>query len=99
MRTQLSCKLTSTELKKRKEDVIAMLREQMIEKKELTEGYCYKFNGTDEILEMLTLFIRSERQCCGFFNFRLSVNNDSFTWLEISGPEGTKKFITAELKM
>jgi hypothetical protein len=95
----LSCKLTSPELRKRKEQVIAKLKKQVIEKQALTNGFKYKFKGTDELLDEITSFIKSERQCCDFFNFNIAVNNDSFIWLEISGQDGAKEFITSELEM
>lgn len=95
----LSCKLTSPELQKRKEEVLTKLKEQVLEKKELSNGYSYKFNGTDMTLDMLTDFIKSERQCCDFFDFKLSIHNDSFIWLEITGEDGAKQFIETELEM
>lgn len=95
----MACKLTAPELRERKEQVIARLKEQVLEKKDVPDGYSYKFPGTDEMLDSLTTFIKSERLCCDFFNFSLSVNNDSFIWLEISGAEGVKEFIRAELDM
>jgi hypothetical protein len=95
----LSCKLTTPELRKRKEEVIAKLKAQILEKKELTNGFSYKFHGTDQVLDEITSFIKSERQCCDFFNFNVSVNNDSVIWLEISGQDGAKEFITTELEM
>ena len=95
----MTCKLTSPELKKRKEEVIFKLKQQIVEKKELLNGYAYKFKGTDEILDALTAFIKSERMCCDFFNYKLIVSNDSSVWLEISGAEGAKDFIKTELEM
>lgn len=95
----LSCKLTSPELRNRKEEVLAKLKGQVLEKKELSNGYSYKFNGADMTLDMLTDFIKSERQCCDFFDFKLDINNDSFIWLEISGKKGVKQFIETELEM
>lgn len=95
----LACKLTSPELRKRKEEVIAVLKGKVVEKKELKNGYKYRFEGTDEMLDNLTAFIKSERQCCNFFNFKLSVMNDTSIWLEISGDDGVKEFIEAELEM
>src|SRR5581483_10359579 len=95
----MTCKLTPPELRKRKEQVIAQLKGLVLEKKDLPDGYRYKFHGTDAILDSLTAFIKSERMCCDFFNFKLSVNNDSFIWLEISGAEGAKAFIKTELNM
>lgn len=95
----LSCKLTSMELHKRKEEIIAKLKEQVIEKKELRDGYSFKFTGTDEIINEVTAFIKSERQCCDFFNFKVTITNNSFLWLDIYGQKGVKEFITTELEM
>ena len=96
----LSCKLTSPELQKRKATVIASLKEQILERKELENGYSFKFADTDSILDELTEFVKTERQCCDFFEFGLSVKgNTSSIWLTITGPEGTKEFITAEMEL
>lgn len=100
MKKQLSCKLTTPELQKRKSTVIARLKKQVIEKIELASGYSYKFKGSDKLLDELTEFIKTERQCCDFFDFSLSVKGDaSLATLTIIGPEGTKTFITSELEL
>lgn len=45
-------------------------------------------------------FIKTERSCCDFFDFGLKVAGDaSFAWLSITGPKGTKDFITSELNL
>ncbi len=95
----LSCKLTSPELRKRKDEVIARLKKQVLDRQELANGIRFRFNGSDGVLDEITSFIKSERQCCDFFNFNVAVNSDSSIWLEISGPEGAKEFITTELEM
>ncbi|MBI2284009.1 MAG: hypothetical protein HYU71_09890 [Bacteroidetes bacterium] len=95
---ELSCKLTTPELQKRKETVIESLKQKVLDKKELTNGYVYKFSGTDEVLDELTEFIKTERLCCEFFTFGLSISGDkSEVWLELTGMDGAKDFITAEL--
>jgi hypothetical protein len=99
MKNDLTCKLTTAEQRKRKEEVIARLKQQVLQKQELPDGYAYRFNGTDEMLDALTAFIKSERICCDFFDFKLSVSSRSEIWLEISGTEGVKEFIRAELEM
>ncbi|MBN8788110.1 MAG: hypothetical protein J0I84_13550 [Terrimonas sp.] len=99
MSKPITCKLTSPELRKRKEEVILELKQQIQEREELPDGFAYRFNGTDTILDSLTAFIKSERMCCDFFNFKLLVSNDSTVWLEISGADGTKEFIKTELEM
>lgn len=54
-------------MQKRKATVIASLKSQIIEKKELENGYIYKFKGNDPVLDELAEFIKTERQCCDFF--------------------------------
>jgi hypothetical protein len=40
--------------------------------------------------------IELERRCCPFLQFRLTVEpNRGATWLELTGPEGTKDFLAA----
>jgi len=96
--TELSCKLTSKELQQRKETVIASLKQQVLETKELQNGFAFRFKSTDKILDELTEFVKSERQCCDFFTFTLIFPGDgSDAWLELTGPEGTKDFISTEL--
>lgn len=97
---ELSCKLTTPELQKRKETVIASLKQKILEKKELKDGYAFKFSGTDEILDELIEFIKTERVCCDFFTFGLSISGDkSEAWLELTGIDGAKDFISTELRL
>lgn len=94
----MACKLTSAELRQRKETVLASLKNQIVEKKELKDGYAFKFNGSDTMLDELTEFIKTERECCNFFTFNLSISgNKSEAWLELTGAEGAKDFISSEL--
>jgi hypothetical protein len=98
-KTDIICKLTTAELRKRKASVIASLKNQLLEKKELDNGYAYKFKGTDAILNELSSFIKTERECCDFFVYSISISGDkSEAWLSLTGPEGAKKFIEAELE-
>ncbi|MEM6735340.1 MAG: hypothetical protein AAF620_04650 [Bacteroidota bacterium] len=96
----LTCKLTTPELQERKETILKSLKAQIVQKQELENGYAFEFPGTDEILDELSEFIKTERACCDFFVFRLSINGDkSETWLELIGPEGAKDFISTELEL
>jgi hypothetical protein len=95
---ELTCKLTSPELQQRKSTVISNLKAQVIEKKELKNGYAFKFPGNDKMIDELTEFIKTERECCDFFTFNLSISGDkSEAWLELSGDSNVKDFITGEL--
>lgn len=94
----LTCNLTSPELRKRKETVLASLKKQVVEKKELTNGYAFRFKGSDAIIDELTEFVKTERQCCSFFTFNISFGKENGdAWLELKGPDGAKDFITDEM--
>ena len=97
---ELTCKLTTPELRERKATVIASLKKQMLGKKELKNGFAYKFNGSDTMVDELATFVKTERACCDFFIFNLSISGDkSEAWLEITGPKGAKDFIKTELDL
>jgi hypothetical protein len=95
----LSCKLTSPELRQRKATAIASLKKQVIGKKELENGFSYQFVSSDKILDELIDFIKTERICCDFFEFTLSVSGSPETsaCLVITGPAGVKGFISTEI--
>ena len=95
---ELKCKLTSPELQLRKQTILTELKQLVIESKETASGYEYKFNGDDDTLDKLTSFIKTERQCCDFFTFGLTIGS-AFTTLHISGHEGAKEFIRTELDL
>ncbi|HEV7622235.1 MAG TPA: hypothetical protein VGO09_10890 [Flavisolibacter sp.] len=98
--TKFTCKLTTPELRKRKETVIESLKKQLLQKKELKNGYAYKFTGTDKMIDELTEFVKTERACCDFFVFNMSISGDKGeAWLEITGKSAAKDFIKSELEL
>ena len=97
-KTALTCKMLPEELRLRKETVLASLKSKMLDRKELPDGYAFKFPGSDQVVDELFEFIKTERECCDFFVFNLSVSGDkSEAWLVMTGVEGAKDFITQEL--
>jgi hypothetical protein len=95
---EVTCKLTTTELQNRKATVIAELKALVLEKKELENGFSYKFEGTDEILDKLNDFIKTERMCCDFFTFQITVE-DQIAVLNITGSNGAKEFLKEEVDL
>lgn len=99
-RMQIACKLTSPELQNRKATIIASLKVLVLERMELENGMRYKFDGSDKTIDMLTEFIKTERLCCPFFSFTLTLpNGEAAVWLELTGPEGAKEFILTEINL
>lgn len=92
----LACALTSPELQKRKTTVIESLKKQVLEKTELPDGFHFTFPATDAMLDELNEFVKTERKCCPFFTFMITVKGEQ-CFLELSGPEGAKEFIVQEL--
>ena len=97
---ELICKLTTPELRERKATVMASLKTQILATRELKNGFAYKFTGSDLMVDELATFVKTERECCEFFIFNLSISGDkSEAWLEITGPRGAQDFIKAELEL
>lgn len=96
----LECKLTTSELRKRKETIIESLKNKLLGKQDLHNGYAYRFPGTDDIIDELTQFVKTERTCCGFFDFHLIIGGEGKDiLLQITGPQGVKDFISTELEI
>ena len=96
--TQLTCKMMPEDLRLRKETVLYSLKTKMLDRKELKNGYAFRFPGDDVVVDELIEFIKTERECCDFFVFNLSISGDKTeAWLEMTGVEGAKDFITQEL--
>ena len=95
---QLTCTLSTPEFQKRKTEVLKVLAAKILEKKEFENGFSFRFSGSDEMLDKLLDFIKTERECCSFFSFTLSVPSQSDVWLNITGPQNAKDFITTELE-
>lgn len=70
----------------------------VIEKYELADGYRFRFPAESTILKNAAAFIANERLCCPFFRFELIAEPDGGPfWLQLTGPEGVKELLDAEL--
>lgn len=94
---KLTCKLTTKELQERKKTIVDNLKNLLLDKVETDNGFKYKFDGSDKMLDLLNDFIKTERMCCDFFTFQVTIE-ENIAWLELSGPVGTKDFIKQELE-
>jgi hypothetical protein len=68
----------------------------VLERKELENGFSYKFEGKDEILDKLNNFVKTERMCCDFFIFQITVEEQTAV-MNITGPKGAKEFLKEEV--
>ena len=95
--TNLHCKLTAPEMQKRKASVIADLKTMIQQQEELANGFKFKFENNDTALDKLMDFVKSERLCCEFFTFQITVEQN-FAYMAITGPVGAKEFLKQELE-
>ena len=92
----IACSLTDAELQQRRQAELSEAKSAMIAVKETENGFVYQFESSSERIAALTNLVQLEHQCCPFLTFRITVEpGDRPVSLEISGPPGTKEFLTA----
>jgi hypothetical protein len=70
------------------------------ERKELADGYAFRFRPEAVSLLELADWVSSEARCCPFFDMSIEVEPDGGPlWLRLTGKEGIKEFIRMEFKL
>jgi hypothetical protein len=96
----VACSLTTPELREREQTVLAKIRSQAREVRDLDSGYALRFEPQDGVLLDLATLIDLERQCCPFLRFELKVlPANGPVWLELTGPQGTRDFLRTILEL
>ena len=68
------------------------------EVRELPRGYAFRLPNESKVLVRTAEFIALERLCCPFFGFAVEVEREGgAVWLSLTGREGVKPFIIAEI--
>lgn len=89
--------LTSEQHQERKE-LANLIRTQTQESQELSNGYAFRLPSSSTLFLELAEFVHLERHCCPFFNFQVELGaNEGPIWLRMTGPEGVKEFMKAEM--
>jgi hypothetical protein len=92
----VACALNDNEFRERRNIVLQKIGHAIIEIKELKNGFGYLFLYSDDLLTELTDFVRFERKCCPFLNFKIIVeSNNADIWLQMTGAQGTKDFLAS----
>jgi hypothetical protein len=66
--------------------------------RELPDGYSFRLANETSLLMKAVDFIAKERLCCPFFGFALRIEPEGGAlWLSLTGREGVKPFIRAEI--
>ena len=66
---------------------------------ELPDGIAVEFSSKADIWMSAAEFITLERRCCPFLSFSMEIKGeDGPMWLRITGREGVREFLAAELR-
>lgn len=75
-----------------------LFKELAKERKALPSGYAFRFDPTD--LDGVCRFVENERKCCPFLTFEVQISPASGPlWLRMTGPDGTRGVLDAELNL
>jgi hypothetical protein len=69
-----------------------------LEKRELADGWALRLPNDDETMLAVARWTVAERRCCPFFTFAIErESGPGALWLRITGPDGAKRVLDAEL--
>jgi hypothetical protein len=75
------------------------LQSLALERRELPDGWALRMPNDEEIALACASWIIDEGRCCPFFVFALEWGSEpDAVWLRITGPEGAKEILRAELR-
>jgi hypothetical protein len=90
--------MTPAQRKRHSEVLSPALKSAKVNTSELPNGYAFQFPSDAETFATVSEWIGNERLCCPFFEFDIHVGDSTAPLiLRITGPEGVKQFIKAEL--
>jgi hypothetical protein len=94
--TGVYCKLTSTELRARLEQIRVDLLGAVVAVDDLDSGYRFWFESSSDRLRQLAEFVDFESQCCPFLDFEISLKSEAkVVALSLTGPDGTRELLKA----
>ena len=100
MDSPFRCDMSAIEPPQRKQHIattVAVFR-AVEEIHELPNGYAFRLPNDATMLLQTAEFILREKLCCPFFGFSVEVEPEGGSlWLRLTGEEGIKPFIQAEL--
>ena len=67
-----------------------------VRREDLTDGLRLEFAPLAETIALIARVVEAERHCCRFLRFGMTVEPDGGpVFLELTGPAGTREFISA----
>ena len=98
--TNFYCDMTalSTDHRARYQEFEKLFSDKIKSISEIPNGYTLSFSMNPDNFILAAEFVTFERLCCPFLSFSMNVTSgEELGQLSITGPEGSKQFIQAEL--
>jgi hypothetical protein len=90
----VACALGEAERRARREELVSGLLRRVRERRELPDGYAFRFASEPGVIEELAAFVAFERACCAFLHFQIEAEpGEGPLWLSLTGPGDTKQFL------
>ena len=94
----IACTLTPAEMSAMRDGLLPGLLARAIEKEPVPGGFRWRFVPDAGLVKDAAAVIEAEHRCCRFLRFQLVVEpGDGPVWLEVTGPEGTREFLSTLL--
>jgi hypothetical protein len=95
----VACTLDPDALAARRQGLLSKLLRSAHAHQELPDGHRLSFAATDETLAVIAKAVAAERRCCEFLRFQITVEpGGGPVLLELTGPQGTREFLSALLE-
>ena len=96
----IACSLTPDALQARRAGLLSDLLRRTDGREDLPDGVRLRFVPTGETLSTIARAVEAERHCCRFLRFGITIEPDGGpVVLELTGPPGTREFVTALLEV
>lgn len=92
--SSIACRLSTPDLAARLEEIRAVLLARVEVVEPIDSGYRLRLPNTDANAESVLDFVRFERQCCPFLDFRVTLPAEPYyIALELTGDGNVREFI------
>ena len=93
---RIACTLTPEALRTRREGLLTDLVRRAERREDLPHGLRLEFAPSAETIALVARTVEAERHCCRFLRFGIMVEPDGGpVFLDLSGPPGTRDFVSA----
>ena len=95
----VACTLGPDALKTRREALLSDLLGRADGHEELPDGHRLRFASARDTLSLIARTVEAERECCRFLRFHIVIEPDGGPILfDLTGPSGTREFVSALLE-